>query len=324
MQIAIVIPALNEERTLGETIKQFHREIPEAKIWVVDNGSTDNTAALADSVIQSLGSGGGVIKEPSRGKGNAVRRGFQLIDADVFLMVDADMTYPASKARELILPCVRGEADMVVGDRISEGSYSNTKTRRFHGLGNQLVSFLVNRLYGSELKDVMSGYRAFTRSFVKNYPILVDGFQIETDLTLHALDKRFRIMEVPVNYVDRPQGSESKLSTFSDGTRVITTIIRIFRMYKPFVFFGTGAFLMGVTSLLVGFPVVQEWFATGLVLKVPSAVLATGLGIFSLVLFTVALILDSLSHNERRFFELRLIDSQIQKPNREQNSGPQE
>lgn len=313
-RVAVILPALNEGLTVAGTIQEFHRHLPDAQIWVVDNGSTDNTALNSIEALQKISASGGVIREPARGKGNAVRRAFHEIEADVYILSDADLTYPAASASSLIRPIINGEADMVVGDRISTGSYRRTRSRRFHGVGNKIVSSLVNVLYKSKLRDVMSGYRVFNRHFVKSYPILVSGFQIETDLSLHALDKRFKIIEVPIAYQDRPEGSESKLNTFTDGTRVIGTILRIFRLYKPFAFFGFISALSLVGALAVGIPVVLEWFATGLVPRLPSALMATGLGISSLVLFSIALILDALAQHEKRIYELNLLRAQVPTP----------
>lgn len=200
----------------------------------------DSTESLARETLERLKCHGGVINEPRAGKGNAVRRAFIEIDADIYILADADMTYPAFQAHDLITPIVNGTADMVVGDRHSAGHYAAENKRAFHGFGNCLVRDLVNKLFGAKLADIMSGYRAFNRRFVKNYPILVEGFEIETDMTLHALDKRFRILEVPVEYRDRPEGSFSKLNTFRDGMRVINTITTVLRYYRPLAFWHFG------------------------------------------------------------------------------------
>lgn len=313
-RVAVILPALNEELTVAGTIREFHHHLPDAQIWVIDNASTDRTASVARSALGELEAGGGVISEPARGKGNAVRRAFHDIEADVYVLADADLTYPAASAASLIRPIVDGEADMVVGDRISTGSYNNTDTRRFHGLGNQIVSYLVNAIYKSSLRDVMSGFRVFNRHFVKSYPILVAGFQIETDLSLHALDKRFRVLEKPISYQNRPAGSNSKLSTFSDGTKVIGAILRIFRLYKPFAFFGSMSLLALLVALVIGVPIVVEWSESGLVPRLPSALLATGLGVSAVVLFSMALILDALAQHDKRVFELHLL-GRAQEPN---------
>jgi glycosyltransferase involved in cell wall biosynthesis len=306
-KVAIILPALNEELTVSDTVSGFNKHAPGAEIWVIDNGSDDNTLEAAKHALLKIGAKGGVLSETRRGKGNAIRRAFREIDADIYVMADADLTYPASSVQSLIRPIIEGEAEMVVGDRISNGSYRSSKNRAFHGFGNGLVSALVNLLYQSNLKDVMSGYRALNRQFVKTYPILVNGFQIEADLTLHALDKRLKIIEIPIQYLDRPQGSESKLSTFSDGTRVLRTIGRIFRLYKPFALFGVLALALLGVSLGIGAPVINEWLATGLVPRLPTALFAATFGIFSLIFFTIAVVLDSLAQNEKRAFEMTLL-----------------
>lgn len=199
--VAVVLPAYNEEITIEATIRAFHAALPDAAIWVVNNCSSDATEAIARATLRSIGCAGGVIGELRKGKGNAVRRAFLEIDADIYVLSDADLTYPAERARDLMAPVVEGRADMVVGDRHSAGHYASENKRALHGFGNRLVRNLVNRLFNARLADIMSGYRVFSRRFVKNYPILVEGFEIETDVTLHALDKRFRIVEIPVEYV---------------------------------------------------------------------------------------------------------------------------
>jgi glycosyltransferase involved in cell wall biosynthesis len=306
-RIAVVLPAYNEEQTIGAVIREFHAALPSAAIWVVNNRSSDKTEALARETLQLLGCAGGVLNESRPGKGNAVRRAFLDIDADVYLLADADLTYPATEATQLMAPVLQGMADMVVGDRHSAGHYASENKRKFHGFGNRLVRDMVNGLFGSRLTDIMSGYRAFSRRFVKNYPILVEGFEIETDMTLHALDKRFRIVEIPVEYKDRPDGSVSKLNTFRDGTRVLLTIGNILRHYRPLVFFGGISLLLGLLGFLAGFPVLIEWMAHRYIYRVPLAILATGLVIVSVVFAAIALLLDSIAHQDRRNFERTLL-----------------
>lgn len=231
--VAVVLPAYNEELTIEATIRAFHDALPEAAVWVINNRSSDATESIARATLSALGCLGGVLNEARKGKGNAVRRAFLEIDADIYVLADADLTYPAERARDLMAPVIEGHADMVVGDRHSAGHYAAENKRALHGFGNRLVRNLVNRLFNADLADIMSGYRVFSRRFVKNYPILVEGFEIETDLTLHALDKRFRIVEMPVEYRDRPEGSLSKLNTVSDGARVLFVIMQILRHYRP-------------------------------------------------------------------------------------------
>jgi len=303
LKIAVILPAFNEAQTIAGTIEDFHGHLPSADIWVINNRSSDATAELARKKIHDLQCPGGVIDEPRPGKGNAIRRAFRDIQADIYLLADADLTYPAYQAELLLAPILSGEADMVVGDRHVQGNYAAENKRALHGFGNRLVRGLVNSLFAAKLSDVMSGYRAFSRSFVKSYPILVEGFEIETDMTLHALDKRFRIAEVAVNYKDRPEGSFSKLNTFRDGLRVLKTIGNILRHYRPLLFFGSAAAVLMILGLVAGYPVVNEWVRDRFITHVPLAILATGLALAGIVMAGVALILDSLAHQQKLLFE---------------------
>lgn len=314
-KIAICLPAHNEELTIEATIRDFNRNLPNADIWVINNCSSDKTEFLASRLIRQLGCNGGVINERRKGKGNALRRFFLEVDADVYLLADADLTYPASRAYDLLAPIFINTADMVVGDRRSQGNYLAENKRPFHGFGNSLVCYLVNWLFRSNLKDIMSGYRAFSHSFAKSYPILVDGFEIETDMTIHALDKRFRILEIPIEYKDRPEGSESKLKTFSDGFRVLFIIAKIFRYYKPFMFFGSLSVIFMLLGLITSYPVFLDWHQFRYIYHVPLAILAVGLEIVACLLMTIALILDSIAYNNRRSFEteLSLLNSSLKK-----------
>lgn len=305
MKIAVILPAYNEELTIKDTVLDFHSALPEAQIYIIDNNSKDSTNKIARDVLSSIGMAENLFFEKRQGKGNAVRRAFIEIDADVYLMSDADMTYPASQAHLLIDPIIKGAADMTVGDRLTDGHYQNENKRNFHNLGNNLVKWMVNKLFKANLQDIMTGYRGFSRRFAKNYPILVDGFQIETDVTLHALDKRYRILEIPIIYKDRPDGSFSKLNTFSDGFRVISTIFNILRHYKPFTFFGVIALFLFLGGCFASIPVFNDWFQYKFIYHVPLAILASGLEITSIVLFGVGLILDSIVHQNKFDFELR-------------------
>ena len=221
--IAVLIPCYNEAVTIAKVVDDFKRELPEAVIYVYDNNSKDETAKIAAE------HGAIVRHEPRQGKGNVVRSMFRDIDADYYIMVDGDDTYPAEAARELLAPLQAGEADMTVGDRLSNGSYGEENDRAFHGFGNNLVRWLIKAIYGFAFDDVMTGYRAFNRVFVKTMPVLSEGFQIETELSIHAVDKRWRIVDVPIEYRDRPEGSESKLSTFGDGAKVLKAIASLFK-----------------------------------------------------------------------------------------------
>ena len=308
IKIAIILPAYNEAQTIVETIRDFHAACPGAELWVINNNSSDNTENLASEVLAELGATGGIITEQRQGKGNAVRRAFHEVDADVYVMADADQTYPAERVNALIQPIVDGKADMVVGDRHSDGHYAQENKRALHGFGNRLVRNLVNRLFNARLEDIMSGYRVFNRRFVKNYPILVEGFEIETDMTLHALDKRFRIVEIPVEYRDRPSGSVSKLNTVTDGTKVMFTIARILRYYRPLAFFGGGAILVGLAGVLAALPVLDDWVREQYIYHVPLAILATGLEIVAVLMLAIGLILDSITHQDKSSFERELLN----------------
>jgi len=305
--IAIILPAFNEALTIEATILDFHQHLPEAKIYIIDNCSNDGTGVIARQVLEKFAVEGFVIYEPRKGKGNALRTAFLKIDADIYLMSDADMTYPANLARDLISPILNGEADMVVGDRHSNGQYARENKRLFHELGNSLVRFLINLFFRAKLFDVMSGYRAFSKDFVKTYPILVSGFQIETEMTLHALDKRFRIQEIPVSYKNRQQGSVSKLHTYKDGLKVLILIIKIFRYYRPLLFFTVLSTAFSILGLIASIPVFVDWIEYRYIYHLPLAIFATGIEIFALMLFGIGLILDSLGHYHKMEYEcLRL------------------
>lgn len=321
-KIAVVLPAYNEALTIAQCIESFHAALPDATFCIVNNRSTDPTADIARQTLRALGCSGTVIDEPRPGKGCAVRRAFLEIDADYYVLADADMTYPAWQVMALLQPVIAGEADMVVGDRLSNGQYAAQNSRVFHGVGNALVKALVNKLFGANLQDIMSGYRAFSRAFVKTYPIMVDGFEIETDMTLHALDKRFRITEVPVDYVDRPEGSYSKLNTFSDGMRVLKTISRILRFYRPLVFFGSLGLIFALLGLIAAIPVFNDWFVARYIYHVPLAILATGLELTALLFMSVALILDTIVYNEKCSFERSLLKDYRQPRHSETSFGP--
>ncbi len=319
MIVCVILPAFNEALTIEACITDFHAHVPDAQIWVINNRSTDNTGSIARAAMARLGCAGGVIDEARPGKGNAMRCAFMEIDADVYLLADADMTYPASQALQLMEPITSGVADMVVGDRHSAGNYAVENKRALHGFGNRFVRYLINRLFNASLVDIMSGYRAMSRRFVKNYPILVPGFEIETDMTLHALDKRFRIIEIAVAYKDRPEGSFSKLSTVRDGMRVLATIGNILRYYRPLFFFGSAAMVIGLLGLAAGVPVIDDWIRHRYIYHVPSAVLAAGLEIIAIVLLAVGLILDSIAHQDKRLFERGLLQQQSQHNERKSN-----
>ena len=300
MKIAVIIPCYNEELTIGKVINDFKGELPEADIYVYDNNSKDNTGKIARD------HGAIVVKESRQGKGNVVRAMFRDIDADIYIMVDGDDTYPAEAARELIQPIINNEADMVIGDRLSNGTYEKENKRAFHNLGNNLVQGLIGLLFKNEIKDIMTGYRAFNRFFVKTMPVMSEGFQIETEMSIHALDKKFRLKEIPIEYRDRPNGSESKLNTFRDGYRVIKTLLGLFKDYKPLLFFGSISVFSLVLGLLVGIPVIVEFVLTRFITKVPSAILAVGFIVVSVTSLSCGLILDTISATSKRNYELYL------------------
>lgn len=298
--VAVLIPCYNEAVTIGKVVDDFKRVLPEADIYVYDNNSADDTAAIAAD------HGAIVRHEPRQGKGNVVRSMFRDIDADYYIMVDGDDTYPAEAAQDLLEPLRGGRADMTVGDRLSNGTYGEENKRTFHGFGNDLVRWLIKRIYGFSFDDVMTGYRAFNRVFVKTMPVLSEGFQIETEISIHAVDKRWRIVDVPIEYRDRPEGSESKLSTFGDGAKVLAAITRLCKDCKPLMFFGWIAAIFMVLGLIVGIPTIVEFAQTSYVSKVPSAVLAVALIICGALSFTAGLILDTAAENSRKQWELEV------------------
>jgi len=304
VSVAVVLPAYNEELTIADTIFEFHRAIPEATIVVVNNNSTDKTSECTLAAFEAIDGKGLLLSESRQGKGFAVRRAFRSVSADVFVLADADMTYPGDRVLDLIRPVVEDEGDMVVGNRLTGGRYAAENKRRFHGFGNRLVLGLVNKLFRAHLGDIMSGYRALSCSFVAGYPILVSGFEIETDMTLHALDRRFRVMEVPIEYRDRPKGSVSKLRTFEDGRHVLWSLMHVIRHYRPLLFFGTVGVVIGIAGLVTSVPVISDWFAYRYIYHVPLAILATGIEIIALLCFGIGLILDSVVHMERMAYEL--------------------
>ncbi|SIS42374.1 glycosyltransferase family 2 protein [Salimicrobium flavidum] len=310
MEIAVLLPCYNEEQTIGDVIEEFRHELPDATIYVYDNNSKDATSEVAER------HGAVVKKEFRQGKGNVVRSMFRDIEADYYIMADGDRTYPAQFAHQLLEPLINKEANIAIGDRLSNGTYVEENKRQFHNFGNNLVRNLINFLYKSDLKDIMTGYRAFDRLFVKSMPVMSPGFEIETEMTIHTLDKRFRIVEIPIEYKDRPEGSESKLNTISDGYKVVNKIFTLFKEYKPLMFFTIWAAVFLAAGLGVGTPVIIEFIQTGFISKVPSAILAVGLVIISMGAFVCGLILDTVASNFRRHFEWELNRIQSENHNR--------
>lgn len=297
-RIAVLIPCFNEEVTIAKVVADFKRHLPNAQVYVYDNNSTDRTAELAQEA-------GAIVRfEPRQGKGNVVRQMFRDIDADCYLMVDGDDTYPAESAYDLCAPILQHKADMTVGDRLSNGTYAEENKRAFHGFGNNLVRTMIRLIYGYGFEDVMTGYRAFSRTFVKTFPVLSEGFQIETEISIHAVDRHWRILDIPIVYRDRPEGSTSKLNTISDGIKVVLTIGSLFKNYRPFKFFNLIALLLLVLGLLVGIPVIIDFIQTGLVPRLPSALMATGLIFLSALSLATGLILDTVAKADRKNWEL--------------------
>lgn len=297
-KIAVLLPAYNEEVTIQKVIKDFQHYLPEADIYVYDNNSKDKTNQLAQEA-------GAIVRfEPRQGKGNVVRSMFREIDADYYIMIDADDTYPVAEVEKLLEPLRSGLADMTIGDRLSNGTYAKENKRGFHGFGNNLVKTLINKLYKGNYQDIMTGYRGFNRLFVKTFPVLSPGFEIETELSIHSLDKRFKLVEVPITYQDRPDGSESKLNTFSDGFKVLKMIFNLFKDYKPLLFFSIVSVVLFIFGLIVGIPVISEFARTGMIAKMPSAILATGLMILAALSFVSGFILDTIVRQNRMQYEL--------------------
>jgi glycosyltransferase involved in cell wall biosynthesis len=294
--IAVVIPCHNEAPTIGAVVEGFRKSLPEASIHVFDNDSSDGTADVARAA------GARVHWVPTRGKGETVRAMFRDVDASVFVMVDGDLTYPAERARDLIRPIVEGRADMVVATRLQQGDTSGF--RPFHVLGNRIVLTCINALFHAQLSDVLSGYRAFSRRFVKTVPVLSRGFEIETEITLHALEHRVPVIEMPIAYGARPPGSESKLHTFRDGYRVLATILRLYKDYRPLQFFGIPGAALLLIGIAVGFIVVREFLELGQVVGVARAVFAVFSCLFGMVAMATALVLETVNRRAGELYVL--------------------
>jgi len=301
-KIAVLIPCYNEEKTIEKVVADFKKELPNAEIYVYNNNSKDKTLEIIEKI-----EGINIRNEYNQGKGNVVRRMFREVDADIYVMVDGDDTYPAEEVHKLILPIAEGKADMTVGDRLSNGTYKNENKRKFHEFGNNIVRDSINVLFNSNLKDIMSGYRAFNKIFVKNVPILSPKFEVETEMTLSSLDKKFIIQEIPIVYRDRPEGSVSKLNTVQDGIKVVKTIVKMYKDYKPRKFFFIIAFILFLIGLIIGVPVIIEFAKTQYITKLPSAVLATGFMLIAAVALQSGVILDTIVKANKEKYELNLI-----------------
>lgn len=298
-KIAVLIPCYNEAKTIQKVVKDYKKALPEAKIYVYDNNSSDKTDEIAKKA-------GAIVEyEYKQGKGNVIRSMFRKIDAECYIMVDGDDTYPAEYAKKMCDLILEGKADMVNGDRLSSTYFVENK-RLFHNFGNRIVRFLINKLFGCKVKDIMTGYRAFSYEFVKGYPVLSKGFEIETEMTIHAVDKNFRVVEIPVDYRDRPSGSVSKLNTYSDGFKVLKTIFILFKEYKPSYFFNLFSILSLIASAALAIPVFLEYFETGLVPKYPSLIVSGVLFEIGLLLWITGVILTVIVKKHKQLYELYL------------------
>ena len=308
--VAVIVPCYNEALTIGKVVDDYIRELPGATVYVYDNNSSDDTAKIAREH-------GAVVRfEPRQGKGNVCRQMFRDIEADCYLMVDGDDTYDETKAKAMVEPILSGEADMTVGDRLSNGTYAEENKRAFHGFGNNLVRAMIKWIYGYSFDDVMTGYRGMSRAFVKTMPVLSEGFQIETEISIHAVDRRWRILDIPIVYRDRPEGSVSKLDTVGDGIRVIMMIGTLFKDYRPLKFFSLVSLVFFAIGLILGIPVIQEYLATGLVLRFPTAILAVAFMFLCGLALATGFILDSVAKVERKEWELQVYKEQSESSNK--------
>ena len=298
-KIAVLIPCYNEERTIEKVVLDWRESLPEAVVYVYDNNSTDRTADIAREA-------GAVVRhEYQQGKGNVIRRMFREIDAMCYIMVDGDDTYPAEYGRQMADLVLLKNADMVVGDRLSSTYFEENK-RPFHNFGNSLVRGSINRLFKTNIRDIMTGYRAFSFLFVKSFPVLSKGFEIETEMSIHAVDKNMRIENVIIEYRDRPEGSESKLNTYSDGMRVLSTIFRLYKNYKPMYFFGWLSVILFALTVILFVPVFIDYTQTGLVPRFPTLIVSGFIGLGGVLSLFTGLILSTLAEKDRHEFEFRL------------------
>lgn len=298
-RIAVLIPCYNESKTIEKVVRDYRDVLPDAVIYVYDNNSTDGTDELAKKA-------GAVVRyEYQQGKGNVIRRMFADIDAECYVMVDGDDTYPAQNAPEMCKKVLEKRVDMVIGDRLSSTYFAENK-RPFHNFGNTLVRRSINVLFGSDIKDIMTGYRAFSYRFVKSFPVVSKGFEIETEMTIHAVDKNMSMENVIVEYRDRPEGSVSKLNTYSDGFKVLGTIFRLYKNYRPFKFFGMVALILAVISLCFAVPVVLEYIETGLVPRFPTLIVCGFVMMAAIQSLFTGMLLETVIQRNRQEFELEL------------------
>ena len=296
-RIAVLIPCYNESKTIEKVVRDYKKALPRADIYVYDNNSSDGTDEIARKA-------GAIVRyEYRQGKGNVIRSMFRELDYDCYLMIDGDDTYPAENAKEMCDLVLEGKADMVVGDRLSSTYFTENK-RPFHNVGNKMVRWFINTIFKNNIKDIMTGYRAFSYEFVKGFPILSKGFEIETEMTIHAVDKNFKVVEVPVQYRDRPEGSVSKLNTFSDGFKVLKTIGRLFEEYKPALFFNIIATFFLILFLIAFLPIVIEYFNTSKVPRFPTLIVSTLFGVITIVMWITGVILEIIAKKHKQLYEL--------------------
>lgn len=305
-KIAVLIPCYNEAKTIEKVVNDFKAALPDSVIYVYDNNSTDNTAKLAKKA------GAVVRNEYMQGKGNVIRRMFREIDAQCYIMTDGDDTYPAESAKEMVELILNRNVDMVIGDRLSSTYFEENK-RPFHNLGNSLVRKCINVLFHNKIKDIMTGYRAFSYGFVKTFPILSKGFEIETEMSIYAVDKNMYVENVIIEYRDRPEGSESKLNTYSDGIKVIGTIIRLYKNYNPMGFFGTASICLIVISVVLLVPVLIEYLRTGMVPRFPTLIVCGFMVIASIQSFFAGMQLQNSVQKNRQDFEMELLSAENNK-----------
>ena len=298
-KIAVLIPCYNEEKTIKKVVRDWKKELPEATIYVYNNNSTDRTAEIAKEA-------GAVVRdEYQQGKGNVIRRMFREIDAQCYVMIDGDDTYPAEFGREMVDKVLERKVDMVVGDRLSSTYFEENK-RPFHNFGNSLVRGTINRLFRSNIRDIMTGYRAFSYQFVKTFPVLSKGFEIETEMSIHAVDKNMLVENVIIDYRDRPDGSESKLNTYSDGSKVLKTIMGLYKNYKPMQFFGLLAAILMIIAFAMFMPVFAVYLKTGLVPNFPTLIVSGFIAMAALQSFFAGLVLSTIVQKDRQLFEYKL------------------
>lgn len=302
-KIAVLVPCYNEAKTIKKVVTDWKKALPKAKIYVYDNNSSDGS----DKIAKDAGAIVRYVRQ--QGKGNVIRRMFRDVDAECYIMIDGDDTYPADSAKELVDAVLKNEVDMVVGDRLSSTYFKENK-RPFHNIGNSAVRWAINTFFRSDIKDIMTGCRAFSYQFVKSFPVLSRGFEVETEMSIWAIDKNMLVENIPINYQDRPKGSDSKLNTYSDGFKVIMTIIRLFRNYKPMAFFGIIAFILAIIAVAFFIPILIEYLNTGLVPNFPTLIVCGFVFLSAIQAFFAGLILKTLRQKDKQDFEQRLIDIQ--------------